>query len=54
MPLKTFGCSICGRQAPKDLREHGFFEERMAWLRKHRKKYHPNIFAKMYQEKGNL
>jgi len=44
MPFKTFGCSICGKQAPKSLREHGTFEERMSWVRKHRKKYHPKAF----------
>jgi len=44
MPYKTFGCSICGKQAPKSLREHGTFEERQDWLRDHRKKYHPKAF----------
>jgi len=41
MPYKTWGCSICGAQAPKKLRAHGKFSERMKWLWKHRKKYHP-------------
>lgn len=41
MPYKTWGCSICGAQAPKHLREHGNFAERMAWLRRHRKAKHP-------------
>jgi len=45
-PYKTFGCSICGMQAPKELREHGTFAERMKWLRSHRKKYHPELFKK--------
>ena len=41
MPLKSFGCSICGAQAPKKLREHGKFSERMKWLWSHRKAKHP-------------
>lgn len=41
MPLKSFVCSICGAQAPKKLREHGKFSERMKWLRDHRAKKHP-------------
>jgi len=44
MPYKTYGCSICGTQAPKELREHGTFKERMEWLRRHRKRYHPRKF----------
>ena len=46
MPYRTWGCSICGKQAPKKLREHGKFAERMDWLRKHRKKHHPVAFRK--------
>jgi len=41
VPLKSFVCSICGAQAPKKLREHGKFSERMKWLRDHRAKKHP-------------
>jgi len=41
---KTFGCKICGQQAPKKLREHGTFAERMKWLRDHRKAKHPKAF----------
>lgn len=44
MPYKTFGCSICGKQAPLRLREHGTMSERMKWLREHRKKEHPAAF----------
>jgi len=46
MPLESFGCRICGKQAPQRLREDGMFEERMAWLRRHRKKKHPAAFRK--------
>ena len=46
MPLESYGCSICGKQAPKHLREHGKFAERMAWLRRHRKAKHPTAFRK--------
>jgi len=41
MPLESFACSICGRQAPKKLRAHGKFSERMKWLWRHRKAKHP-------------
>jgi hypothetical protein len=44
MPYKTFGCKLCGKQASKQLREHGTFEERQEWLRDHRKKFHPKAF----------
>jgi hypothetical protein len=44
VPFKTFGCSICGKQAPAKLRLHGTFEERMKWLREHREKFHPRKF----------
>ena len=40
-PLKSYGCSICGEQAPTTCRADGKFEERMAWLLSHRKKHHP-------------
>lgn len=40
MPLKSFGCSICGVQAPKKLRAEGKFSERMKWLWKHRQRTH--------------
>ena len=44
MPYKTFGCSICGKQAPKKLREHGTMSERQQWLWHHRKHEHPKAF----------
>lgn len=47
MPYKTWGCSICGMQAPKALREHGQFANRMKWLREHYKLHHPDEFQKM-------
>ena len=50
MPYRTWGCSICGMQAPKKLREHGMFSERMKWLRRHYKKYHPDEFEKMIRK----
>lgn len=43
-PFKTFGCKICGQQAPERLRKHGTFEERQRWLRYHRKEHHPKAF----------
>ncbi len=46
MPLKQFCCSICGRCAPKKLLEHSQFTNRLAWLRRHRAKYHPKAFKK--------
>jgi len=46
MPLQSFGCSICGEQAPIELRQHGKFKERMKWLREHYKKHHPQAFHK--------
>ena len=46
MPYKSWSCSICGKQAPKALREHGKFKERMDWLRKHYKKAHNKRFKK--------
>jgi len=45
MPYETWGCSICGKQAPKKYRADGYFEERMEWARQHRAKYHPAAFA---------
>jgi hypothetical protein len=58
MPYKTFGCSICGKQAPTQLRKHGTFAERMTWLREHRKKYHSTAFKRSIKKglatrKGN-
>ena len=50
-PLKSFGCSICGKQAPKGLRKDGKFEERMSWLMSHKKRYHPKAHKKSI-EKG--
>jgi len=46
MPYKTWGCSICGEQAPKSLRDHGNFSERMSWLWSHRKERHPRKHRK--------
>lgn len=40
-PLKSFGCSICGAQAPEKFRKHGMEEERWSWLRRHYKNRHP-------------
>jgi len=50
MPYKTWGCSICGMQAPKRLRAHGKFKERMDWLRNHYREYHPDEYKKMIQK----
>jgi hypothetical protein len=47
--LKSWACSICGMQAPKELREHGKFNDRMRWLRGHYKLYHPDEFRRMYE-----
>ena len=44
MPYKTLKCSKCGKSAPTELREHGKFPERMAWVRGHYKKAHPKTF----------
>ena len=49
MPLKSYGCSICERQAPKRLRADGEFEGRMKWLRRHYKRFHPRKFRQMYE-----
>ena len=49
MPLKSFGCSICGRQAPTEYRQDGKFKERMSWLRRHYKRFHPKKFREMYK-----
>lgn len=46
MPLESYGCSICGKQAPKDLRRHGQYADRMKWLRKHYQRSHPTLFRK--------
>jgi len=50
VPYKTWGCSICGTQAPKSLRSHGNFSERMKWLREHYKLHHPDEFEKMVRK----
>lgn len=44
MPLKSFRCSICGASAPRKYLADGKFAERMAWLRRHRKRRHPRAF----------
>lgn len=49
MPYKTYGCSKCGQQAPKKLRTHGQFGNRMSWIRRHYKKSHPRKFREMYK-----
>ncbi len=36
-------CSICGKTSPEDAKN---FQERMAWLRRHRKESHPEAFRK--------
>jgi len=36
-------CSICGQISPESAKS---FEERMAWLRRHRKEKHPEAFRK--------
>jgi hypothetical protein len=36
-------CSICGQISPENAKN---FEERMAWLRQHRKEKHPEAFRK--------
>ena len=46
MPYKTWGCGLCGAQAPKKLREHGKFNERMKWLREHYATKHKATFKK--------
>lgn len=46
MMYKSLGCSLCGQQAPKRLREHGTFNERMSWIREHREKYHLAAFKR--------
>jgi len=47
MPYRSWGCSICGTQAPVKLRAHGMFGERMKWLREHYKLHHPDEFKRM-------
>lgn len=46
MPLRQFCCSICGRCAPRKYLRHGQFANRMRWLRRHYKRYHPAKFRK--------
>jgi hypothetical protein len=48
-PLKSFRCSICGKQAPKTLRAEGKSEKRWGWLRRHYKRYHPRKFKEWYR-----
>jgi len=50
MPYKTWGCSICGMQAPVELRRHGQFANRMKWLREHYKLHHPDEFQKIMRK----
>lgn len=49
MVLSQFKCSICGASAPKELLKHGKFSERMAWLRGHYKRKHPEAFKRWYK-----
>lgn len=44
MPYESWGCGICGAQAPKEYRKHGKMAQRMRWLREHREKHHPKAF----------
>ena len=46
MPLRKFCCSICRACCPKEYLAHGKIKERMKWLREHRKRKHPRVFAK--------
>ena len=48
MPLRQFKCGICGRATPKEMLRHGKMKQRMEWLRKHYKKYHPARFKKAW------
>jgi len=50
MPYKTWGCSICGAQAPEELRGHGKFKERMTWLREHYAFHHPTAYKRMMKK----
>lgn len=45
MPLSQFKCSVCGKNAPRKVLEHGSYKERMDWLRKHYKENHPRKWA---------
>jgi hypothetical protein len=51
MAYQSWGCKECGKEAPERLRKHGQFGQRMTWLRRHRKKYHPEQFRESI-EKG--
>ena len=46
MPLRTFGCKICGKQAPREYRKDGEFAGRMEWLWGHRKENHSWHFSR--------
>lgn len=46
MPLRSFTCGRCGAKCPKKYLEHGQFAKRMSWLRRHRRKYHPEAHKK--------
>lgn len=41
MPLNSFACQLCGARCPKEYLAEGRFKDRMAWLRRHRKRKHP-------------
>ncbi len=41
--VRRVHCSICGKISPVDAKN---FQERMAWLRRHRKESHPEAFRK--------
>lgn len=51
MPYKSYGCKVCGKQAPTRLREHGTEAERWDWLRKHYMTDHPHKW-KEWQKKS--
>ena len=41
--VKRVHCSICGKISPIEATN---FEQRMSWLRRHRKESHPEAFRK--------
>jgi len=50
--LKTFGCSVCKKQAPRKLRKEDEYDfgKRMAWLRRHYELNHPRKFKAMTEK----
>lgn len=52
--IKQFCCRICAskgirRCAPKSALREGHLSDRMTWLRRHYRKYHPKAFKAMYR-----